>query len=474
MIIKTIKDGKIEEDKITLSKSPVNIPNIYIKKLDSNNILLIDSLNDYIDIIPEKLVNIDNKTCLILDRYSDVNSTEGIDKIKKRYKSNIRNYLQNDKIYSYAICLTYSCNFKCTYCFERDNLKKFKTISKSDLYDMLNLIKSEITEIRNINSDSVIYMELFGGEPLLTRNRELLKIIFEFARENNLYISITSNGYEVISLIEELICYRDVIACFCITIDGTREYHDKRRIINDKIGTFDKIVEGVQLLLELDFKVVCATNVDKKNIDNLESLFNFYKTKSWLDYNNFSVQIGRVDDKFNSGNKDLLTEAKLLNRISEIFKDNKPDWLSTAFLKSIERPSNILDVGYNQIEYGKIPYNHCWATSPIIKGCYIGPDLELYRCTVSVSNENYKVGNLRSDSSYSCYDSWLQNNIFSRKECLDCNISGYCGGGCKIEKDTYGYEYICNYNKSNFEEFIQCIALDKINKLLRDYDEKNI
>lgn len=31
MIIKTIKDGKIEEDKITLSKFPVDIPNIYKK-----------------------------------------------------------------------------------------------------------------------------------------------------------------------------------------------------------------------------------------------------------------------------------------------------------------------------------------------------------------------------------------------------------------------------------------------------------
>ena len=53
------------------------------------------------------------------------------------------------------------------------------------------------------------------------------------------------------------------------TLDGPKEIHDKRRIATDGSETFDKIVEGVDCLLDHNINVTVRTNVDKENINTL-------------------------------------------------------------------------------------------------------------------------------------------------------------------------------------------------------------
>lgn len=466
MYIKTINDGKIYNISVKVSKYETDISNLYIRRINNSYTLIIDSIFNYIDIVPNDFINIDRKTTFIKNRYSVTSSKDGIKEIKKIYKESIRNNINKNEIYSFAICFTYACNMNCIYCFERNNTKKFKSISMEKLENMLDILDKEILSIRNDKSSSPIYMELFGGEPLLKKNRNLLERVLDFCREKNIYVSITTNGMNIISLIDCLVCYRDVIACFCITLDGTREVHNSRRVISEKEGSFDLITKGIQILLDVNFEVVCSTNIDRNNINNMSKLFEYYSEKKWFDYENFSVQIGRVDDKFNSGNTDIVSETEILCKLNDIFNYNKPKWLSLAFLKSIEKPANRLDVGYGQEEYGKAIFHHCWATSPIVRGSYIGPDLELYRCTVSVCNKNYITGNLSENNSLDINNEWMNHNLFLKEKCIHCEIGGYCAGGCKIEKDNYGYEYICNYNKRNFDEFIEKIAIKKIESLV--------
>lgn len=54
--------------------------------------------------------------------------------------------------------------------------------------------------------------------------------------------------------------------------------------------------------------------------------------------------------------------------------------------------------------------------------------------------------------------SLIGNNVFTHKECLSCNIGGFCGGGCVLEREARGKQ-ICFNEKKTFERFIDEIIV---------------
>ena len=134
-------------------------------------------------------------------------------------------------------------------------------------------------------------------------------------------------------------------------------------------------------------------------------------------------------------------------------------------MKSAEFLATQLGLSYNQNEYGKANYHYCWATSPILLGYYVDSELKTYRCTTTVSNEKYSIGNLQDVT----YDSYLNipffsKNIFSDDKCLTCSLGGFCGGGCILEIEYRG-DLVCLYEKNSFEDFIEQIFKPQLKAL---------
>lgn len=464
--IKSIDAGMIREIDVDLANIPIQIPNIYMTSFDSDNTLIVDSFYDIVDIIPNNLVNVDQKTTLICDRYSQTQTPDGLNNVKFKYESSLTKAIEQKNIVSFAICITYSCNMRCIYCFERDKIQRHRHMSFEELKNALHLIKIEIDKIRAEKPETVIYFELFGGEPLQIRDKHLVEYVLKFCREVGCFLTITSNGYEIVNFIDTFVKFRDVIAFVCVTLDGTEDIHNSRRIIKTGSGSFKEIVNGVQALLNLGFSVGVATNIDKDNIDCIADLLAYYDSNGWLKNERFMVEVGRVDDKYDSGNLSVLPEATILQKLLKIFPNGAPAWLNIAFLKSTERIASLLGVGLDQHEYGRALYHHCWATSPIVGGSYIGPDLDMFRCTVSVGNNDFLLGHLGKEDYLKCYDDWIIHTCFSRNECINCEIGGFCGGGCVIEKKIKGFNRICEYEKRNFDDFIDKIAIPKLNSLI--------
>lgn len=354
---------------------------------------------------------------------------------------------------------------RCIYCFEKGNVNDISHMSLESLSNTLTLIKTEINKIRIDNPSIRITIELFGGEPLQERNKPLVDKIFQFARENTCYISAVTNGYDILKFIDSFVIHRDIIKSLHITLDGTEKIHNSRRKVYDKEGSFRRISNGIDLLLKLGIRVNVNTNVDKINVAYLQELFEYYRTKGWTENKKFTAIIGRVDDKYNSGSDVILSEAALQKEIINIFPKEKPPWIRLAFLKSPDRVSKALGISFNQDESGKSSYHYCWATSPIIDGCYIGANNEMFRCTTTVPSEIFKVGELGIDEYLSYQKGWLNNTCFSRHECLNCNIGGFCGGGCVIEKETKGFNVICEYEKANYNEFVSTIVIPRLKEI---------
>lgn len=135
------------------------------------------------------------------------------------------------------------CNFRCTYCYE-----KFQkgAMSEKVAFNVLNFIRKELENHRE--DYDKIRLSWFGGEPLL--NIKLIeflgKEVLELAQKYHLEYEadITTNGYLLNTrAFKKLVDIK--VTSFQITIDGTKEYHDKQRVLKNGHGTYDRIINNL-------------------------------------------------------------------------------------------------------------------------------------------------------------------------------------------------------------------------------------
>lgn len=154
---------------------------------------------------------------------------------------------------------TTSCNFKCPYCFEEH--KTNKTMTDAVIDKLIDFINAHDTS-------KLLNVMWYGGEPLLAFGR-MKQILHKIETECNLKIhsqSIITNGY----LFDEEKCLyfkEHPLSDIQITIDGTKEFHNKIRYSATDNNTYDKILDNIdRIVQELpDTRVFIRINIDEAN-----------------------------------------------------------------------------------------------------------------------------------------------------------------------------------------------------------------
>ena len=156
--------------------------------------------------------------------------------------------------------LTQKCNENCIHCGSRCGENVPEELPTEAFLKLLDKVATDF-------AGSLPMLCVTGGEPLL--RRDFFEIV-EHAHRLGFTWGMTSNG----TLITKDVARRlkeAGMATVAISLDGTKEYHDKfRRSPN----AFERTVEGLRNLLEQDFEDVQATTVvTKQNLGSLEELF---------------------------------------------------------------------------------------------------------------------------------------------------------------------------------------------------------
>lgn len=455
----------LEFDKKSVGLDKIDFSHLLIYNFNETLDLVIDTFNDTIALLDKNTSNKLSKNPSILtkeelnnfgNKFLSPKNDSCIENLKIRYSKDINNRKSN--VYSFIICPTYSCNMRCIYCYQQgnDDLNK-KIICEENLLEIFNYIKSEEKKIKEQNKDYKIFVELFGGEPIQSCNRDILQKVFEFARENKYFVVATTNGVEIDKFYDLFLTYNGYIGAINTTVDGTREYHNSRRIYKKDIGSFDRILKNIEFLLDLNIFVTLSINIDENNINQLKEIIGIFEEKHWLSNKYFELQIGRVDDRlFETNYEGIISESKLLEYIYKLNLDFENKNIRLAFLKSIFPIAKKFNISFNQRESGRALFHYCWSTSPSTYVKYIDADLNLYRCTYSVGREELSIGKLnglKDDLGY-----FKGHNLFNLPKCLDCKLGGYCSGGCKLSsiKDK---ERQCDYELNNFNYCIENIII---------------
>ena len=184
-------------------------------------------------------------------------------------------------IHEYVVKVASRCNLACDYCYVytmADQSWRARPVFPSD--ETMAAAARRIGEHARTHEQSEIKVVLHGGEPLLAGARRLDRIATTIRRacpeETAVDLSIQTNGVllddSVIAIIR---AHRMKVG---VSIDGSRDHHDRHRLRMDGGGSYDATARALRLLREhrdLYAGLLCVVDLENDPIEVYESLLEF-------------------------------------------------------------------------------------------------------------------------------------------------------------------------------------------------------
>lgn len=313
---------------------------------------------------------------------------------------------------------TYSCNFMCTYCYQREYIPSRSPLTRAVMDAFFNYIEAEF-------SNREKYITIFGGEPLLVGEqfRESVRYLLTEAKSRGIECALVTNGYHLVDYIS--ILKQGRIREIQVTLDGIAQVHDRRRRLRHGGKTFHRIVQGIDACLSEGFPVNLRVVLDRENIDGLPAIAQFSHDKGWTKNPLFKTQLGR-NYELHSCQADrsrLMSRVGFYEKIYELL-------LAHPLLVEFHRPAYSLSRFL--FDNGEMPdplFDSCPACKTEWAFDYSG---RIYPCTATVGKEDEAVGSFYPEvvKRQRIIDLWEARDVTSIEKCRTCSLQLLCGGGC--------------------------------------------
>ncbi|MCR4556594.1 MAG: radical SAM protein [Saccharofermentans sp.] len=340
-----------------------------------------------------------------------------------------------------AICIlpTYDCNFRCPYCFERHRLKNGKewlcgTISTEMIDAVFNAIQNERDK-----GHLVIHCTLYGGEPLLKENIQVVRYIGDKCRDMGLKMNAITNGYDLDEYIDLLDQYP--FQQLQITVDGVSDINNALRVHRDGCGSYDKIMSNIELALEHGIDVHMRVNVGQNNIHGMKDLVEDLRNRGFVD---------KEEQRENSVNEGKSSERGKFSYYFKAVEYDEPEnsvteqeimqeLLDMGFSaeEAIARESQYFlpsDVFRSQISKKVLPPIMTAFCGSEMNSVIVDPYGKLFPCWDQVAKEDASIGFLDKESGRFIWDfekaRWLTRTSDLIQKCADCPYAFICRGGC--------------------------------------------
>lgn len=305
-----------------------------------------------------------------------------------------------------AINTTYGCNARCDYCFECD----------ADHSKMDNDTADKVADYicKAINKDTLLTYRWFGGEPLLASDiidRIIMRVNSFFDNKLKYRSVILSNGtiYND-AIITKMLNLWHVYEVH-VTLDGTRETHNKKKNFVDKnLDGYTRVMTLIRTLLENKIVVACRINVDKQNMDSINDILVPFDSMPNKDLLNVYVALTRRHTK---SSEDYSFDYSEYN-----------DVFDKLFATLYEH--KLLAGAETLVPKRKVTCCSSRATNELV----IDTKGKFFKCMQTSTTDQRCVGN--------CTDGLILNDELSQwlipktpAECVDCLYMPICQGGCK-------------------------------------------
>lgn len=320
---------------------------------------------------------------------------------------------------------TYSCNFRCKYCYLSNETKTHKEPFS------LVFAKQIVTQVKDyLNNHPCRKLSFIwhGGEPLLwglENYRELFSFMQKELNGVNYHNSIQTN----LSLIDEafvtLFLQYHVQPGF--SLDGPKTIHDCQRVGINGQPTFDTIMSKLTLCRDKGLNPGCIVVAGKKHIGHIRELYDFMKeNKLSFKFN----PLFSAGEAINNIEEYGITPSEYAQMAIELFDmwfyDNQGDVTESNF---VEIASNIISKKTTGCMFGRNCQDSFVA---------IAPTGDVMPCGRFCDDDmlQYAYGNLHRESLSVILDRIKGTDIYKRSEfilnggCKHCKWVTICHGGC--------------------------------------------
>ena len=358
---------------------------------------------------------------------------------------------------TFFLTQTLNCPLACTYCFEEPDRKLKGNTKKNRLYpeDIASLKRAidQYKETYNLDNEQIA-ITLFGGEPLQGFLKEMNEELFSFAAEEGYWVDVVTSGTTVDDYYLDLLTtYKNIIRDVDITLDGTKEVHDKQRVFRNQKGTYDKVKNTIDALLERDVRVLSKQNIGITGLAQLQEHIYDQKAYGWYDNENFVHCINMIKE-YGVVNADGLVanEGDYVAKLVDIFSQEEYAQLLHKMrfegLKFTEffayATEALVHNGVNKFD-GYPRYAHCHPTDGTTVN--ISYDGTVFACNWSTDRKN-GYGTI-DNPEFERLEEEFRTIVTNNPVCAPCNIATLCGGGCTHDQQVNGkanYHLDCQDN----------------------------
>lgn len=297
-----------------------------------------------------------------------------------------------------SIFTTLACNYRCVYCFEKDQLCQTDHMSTETADEIISFIKRRYKEHQ---FTKLLKIKWFGGESLL--NMEIIRYISNELINSNIEFAakLYTNGRlltkELALELKELHVTDEVV----IPIDGLAPTY--ARLKNCTEDDFYKTIQNIKDTEDI-LKIHIHLNVSESSKNDIEPLIKLlrdeYKIKSHLSTVSVAPQNTNITTDENNIEFDEFQKA------SDLLMKNKAVPIKRSYGCEGRQPDYYV----------------------------IGTKGELYICEHLVGQEQYIVGNIKDQSDKLLRQGtiWDTNRIID--ECTPCPILPICLGHCTSQR----------------------------------------
>lgn len=348
------------------------------------------------------------------------------------------------------------CNLACKYCYylEKNNLyQNSHRHLMSD--DMLEQFTREYIEAQTMPQ---VLFTWHGGEPLMRSidfYKKALTLQKKYAHGKQIDNVIQTNG----TLLTDEWCefFAKNHWLVGISIDGPQEYHDHYRVTPAGKPSWEKVMQGIQLLKKHRVEWNAMAVVNAYNAEHPLEFYHFFRDNG-CQYLQFTPIVERLTEHEDGRTlASLADDREIPLADASVTPQQWGNFLCTIFDDWVRH-----DVGKTFVEIFDCTLANWMGVLPGIcaysKECGHAGVMEhngdVYSCDHFVFPE-YKLGNIRDQSLIDMLYGEKQQ-VFSRlkhtslpRQCKECDMEFACHGECpknRFEKDKYGepgLNYLC-------------------------------
>ena len=359
------------------------------------------------------------------------------------------------------------CNLDCKYCYflSKEMLYPGSRFRMAD--DLLATYTKQYIDSQKMNEVTFAWQ---GGEPTLMGLdffKRAIQYQKEYARPGmKIHNSLQTNA----TLLDEAWCrfFQKHNFLIGISIDGPKELHDEYRVNKGGAGSFDQVMNGLNLLkrFRVEFNVLCT--VHAANQDHPLEVYRFFRDELKAQFVQFIPIIERATDQMlpladvgwserDGGERPLYTQAGDLVTERSVVSEKYGAFLIAIFEEWVRRDVGKVYVQMFDVALGSWvgqPGGLCIFSPTCGDALALEHNGDLYSCDHYVEPD-YLLGNIRDDLMIELVASDQQKQFGKDKQetlpqyCLDCEVRFACHGGCPKNRfintpaGDPGLNYLC-------------------------------